>query len=324
MDGKTYTSVVSEHRSFIMGLSMFSIMLFHQYFTSVLPLNIFHNLGHWGVDVFLFLSGMGLVNSLQKYSTEAFYKRRFIRIFPSCMICGISKYIIFLLICSYISNIEEKIDLNLWSIASFDLWFIPTIIVLYIIAPVLYCLFCKWPILSFSFIVMVFFLNDLTLRPVVGFDWMSPIGVLSWTTERLPVFSAGMIVSIYSKKIEVKLRISLLFLFSAVCVKFLEKNGVFFSGINACIFLLLTLGMPGLIMLCVRIINILPTFIKPSVSFFGIYSLELYLVHEFIFWIFMMLFPDGKAWALLPLCFLLSCLSAFLCKNFVERLIISK
>ena len=53
-----------------MGLSMLSIMLFHQYLSSVFPFNFFHNFGYWGVDVFLFLSGAGLVYSLNKNTTH--------------------------------------------------------------------------------------------------------------------------------------------------------------------------------------------------------------------------------------------------------------
>jgi len=63
-----------------MGIAMIAIMLFHQYFTSVFPFNAFHNFGYWGVDVFLFLSGMGLVKSLNNNPLKIFYAHRFYRI----------------------------------------------------------------------------------------------------------------------------------------------------------------------------------------------------------------------------------------------------
>ena len=61
---------------------MLSIMLFHQYFTSAAPFNLFHHFGYWGVEVFLFLSGMGMVHSIEKNSLKVYYKRRLLRLLP--------------------------------------------------------------------------------------------------------------------------------------------------------------------------------------------------------------------------------------------------
>lgn len=87
---------ISKYRTAIMGIAMISVMLFHQYFTSVIPFNLFHNFGSWGVDVFLFLSGMGIVRSLNNNSLKVYYLRRLKRILPSCILCGSIKYSIFL------------------------------------------------------------------------------------------------------------------------------------------------------------------------------------------------------------------------------------
>ena len=184
---KSMTITISEYRSRIMGLSMLSIMLFHQYFTSIFPFNVFHSLGFWGVDIFLFLSGMGLVNSIEKNTTKSYYKRRIVRLLPSCFICGTIKYTIFILLSPSTLVIKKGLNLGLWSCASLDLWFIYTIIILYTIAPLLYNLLKKWSIITTTIIILLFTINGLTLRPVVGFDWMSIPGVVSWTIERLPV-----------------------------------------------------------------------------------------------------------------------------------------
>ena len=64
---------LSKYRSVLMGIAMLSIMLSHQRFVHVFPFNVFESYGHWGVDVFLFLSGMGMVRSLMTYSTKFFY-----------------------------------------------------------------------------------------------------------------------------------------------------------------------------------------------------------------------------------------------------------
>ena len=101
---QSFLELVSVNRSAIMGLSMVFIMLFHQYFTSVFPFNLFHNYGHWGVDVFLFLSGMGLVNSLEKNSIKDYYKRRFMRLVPSCIFCGSLKYLVWWTLMKFSNN----------------------------------------------------------------------------------------------------------------------------------------------------------------------------------------------------------------------------
>ena len=124
---------ISKFRSLIMGLAMLSIMLFHQCFTNSFPFNLFHNFGYWGVDIFLFLSGMGLTKSLDNNSLKTFYLRRFNRIIPSCLLCGSIKYCIFLLLGSSVAILKDGLNIGIWSIMSLDLWFIPTIIILYTI-----------------------------------------------------------------------------------------------------------------------------------------------------------------------------------------------
>lgn len=135
---QTFCKEISENRTAIMGLAMLSVMLFHQYFTSTIPFNAFHNFGNWGVDIFLFLSGMGLVQAINKYPILHFYKRRFQRIIPSCILCGTIKYFAFMALGSSVIILKEPLHIGWWSVASLDLWFIPTIIILYIISPLLY------------------------------------------------------------------------------------------------------------------------------------------------------------------------------------------
>ena len=64
---------------------MLSIMFSHQRFVHVFPFNVFESFGHWGVDVFLFLSGMGMVDSLMAHTVKEFYFRRFKRLIPLCV-----------------------------------------------------------------------------------------------------------------------------------------------------------------------------------------------------------------------------------------------
>lgn len=321
---QSFFESVSIFRSAIMGLSMVSIMLFHQYFTSVIPFNIFHNFGHWGVDVFLFLSGMGLVNSLERNSIKNYYRRRFMRLVPSCIFCGSLKYLVSLLLGVIVVNYSKDMSLGLSAIASLDLWFIPTIIILYLISPFLYYCLRKWIVLAILGIVVLFFYNALILNPCMGYDWKSPFGVLSWTLERLPVFSYGMFIAIYKNLDKKKILISLLFLLIAICIKLLDKVGISFFASGECMYFSLAIGMPSLIHVLISILELASKSLLTFISFFGIYSLEFYLVHEFIFWTLMLSWRDGSPWILLTLGFLLSSLFAYLCKlctNYITLLI---
>ena len=318
---KEFNKVTSEYRTAIMGLAMFSIMLFHQYFTSIVPFNVFHNFGYWGVDVFLFLSGMGLVRSLENNPLPIYYKRRFKRIIPSCIICGTTKYIFFILLGSSVAILEDDLKMGWWSLASFDLWFIPTIIILYILSPLLYRILRKWPVITFIIIYISMLINGLTLRPVIGYDWNSPLGVSAYTIERMPVFAAGMFVSIRKDWINDKIIYSVLFLLAAIGITLLNKSGFSLYGHQAYSFIALTLGMPALIFINICFLKSLPNILKKCTLFFGSYSLELYLVHEFIFWSLKINYIDVCPWLLLPTGILLSCLIAFLCKLITKKIL---
>ncbi len=321
-DEESFTSMTSEYRIGIMGLSMLSIMLFHQYITSVFPFNFFHNFGHWGVDVFLFISGAGLVNSLKRHSIRTFYTRRLLRILPSCFFCGIVRFLVVLLLGFFSLELKERLNYSALTLASLDLWFIHTILILYAITPFLYIFLKKWPLLTFSCIVTLFFLNGLFIKPVVGYEWQSPIGVFSWTVERLLVFSFGMYASINKDKISIRLSIPILFLLMAICLALMDKTGRSFRCLQACIYFTLALGMPALLYLSICILKIIPYPLHHLIVFMGSYSLELYLVHEFLFWTLKIAFENGNPWILLPLGFILSFLFAYLCKLCISKIMI--
>jgi peptidoglycan/LPS O-acetylase OafA/YrhL len=319
---RNFNLAVSENRTAIMGLAMLSVMLFHQYFTSVIPFNIFHNFGYWGVDVFLFLSGMGLVQSLKKNTLQEYYKRRYRRIIPSCLFCGTTKYLVFIFLGSSVAILKDGLKMGWWSLASFDLWFIPTIIILYIISPLLYRLLSKWPITVVIIISILMIINGLTLRPIIGYNWTSVEGVLSYTIERLLVFTLGMFATIQKKNVDNIIHFSLFFLIIAIGIIILSKSGTLIHGNTVYCLLALAYGMPTLIIVNILLLGILPITLKKHIFFMGKYSLELYLVHEFIFWSMKIIFVNVSPWILLPTGILLSCIVAYLSKLTVNRFFI--
>lgn len=312
---------ISEYRESIMGIAMLSIMLFHQYFISIIPFNIFHNIGYWGVDIFLFLSGIGLVNSLKKNKIKRYYGRRFIRLAPSCILCGLTKYLIFICLGPSVIILKKGLNIGIWSIASLDLWFIYTIIILYLLSPLLHWILNKWAYQTIIIILLFFFINGFTLKPEVGFEWMSPQGVTSWTLERLPVFTAGMFISMNKLRLDKFTFLSASFLLAAVFLEYIRKTeySIYINQVYQTFALLL--GMPALLTICISILKIFPNYIKIFLSFWGTYSLELYLVHEFIFWTMKIVFVDTNPWILLISSFTLSCISAYTCKKCIKKIL---
>ena len=79
-------SIISKYRSQLMALSMILILLFHSWdlSTKFNIINEIKELGYLGVDVFLFLSGLGISISLskKKQSFKEYYKKRLKRILP--------------------------------------------------------------------------------------------------------------------------------------------------------------------------------------------------------------------------------------------------
>lgn len=79
--------LLSKYRSELMGCAMLWVMLFHAFDLDLgfAPLNYFRAAGFGGVDVFIVLSAMGLVMSLEKHvsSYEEFMARRAGRILPA-------------------------------------------------------------------------------------------------------------------------------------------------------------------------------------------------------------------------------------------------
>ena len=89
-------NIISESRNILFGISSLLIILFHSgslNFTELLGTNIISNIlnyikttGNIGVEIFLFLSGIGLYFSISKNNLLQYYKNRFIRIIPTFII----------------------------------------------------------------------------------------------------------------------------------------------------------------------------------------------------------------------------------------------
>lgn len=306
---------ISENRSTMMGLSIIAIILFHQDFITGFPLNVFQYYGYWGVEVFLLLSGMGLVNSLQKYPTRTYFQRRLLRLFPSCLFCGILKCVGAFLLSILILIPYDTFPINWLSPFSLDLWFIRAIIVYYLLSPWLYKFLLEKPVITIAVVISLFLINGILFRV---HDCNSP----TWIIERLPVFCIGMILKLKNDVLSTKsLILSLVFLLTAVVIVAIFRGEIYDASLPWTIMILsLAFGTTAMIYLITLLLKRIPQTILIPFKWTGTMSLELYLVHEFVFGIVKgntshLLGNTGQ----LTVSIMLSFILAFLCKWVIDN-----
>lgn len=275
----TTQEIISQNRTAIMGFAMMSIMLFHQPFFYNNPLvDFYHLFGSWGVPVFLFVSGFGIVHSLRKNSIKVYCKNRLTRMLPACLLVGVVKY--FFVHMDFVEFSSMNIFLLLTNIY---LWYIYAILVYYILAPLLYKYIKKS---GLTVLIVVCALSyGCTFIPF-GDSNLYLVNHIGWVMGSLPVFVLGMIYAIYPINIDVKKTMIVGVIFYVIClVLHLGSIMVRFQWKVPYLNLLLLFATP---MLCILAGYMHQFASKVRLSwlpmFFGTLSLELYLWHEYIYW----------------------------------------
>lgn len=154
-------SAISENRTLIMGISMLSIMLFHQpwFFGHGID-NFFYYYGYWGVDFFLFVSGFGIAHSLEKNTLGHYCRNRITRLLPYCLVFGALRAILYY---NGIHGFTPKFHPSVGLVAcSLDLWYIEAILIFYSLAPLFKKITDHMPFVAFFFSVLI----CLTIRTI--------------------------------------------------------------------------------------------------------------------------------------------------------------
>lgn len=303
---------LSDNRTAIMGMSMISIILFHQHFISVFPCGIFHRCGYWGVDVFLLLSGMGVFSSYQAHSLSTFYQRRFMRIIPSCLACGMIKCMMRIII----EGPESLSHIGISELFCMDLWFVRAIIFYYAISPVIIVAIKKNASITIMLIAVIYLINGLFFRT---HDALS----FTWIVERVFVFSLGILLASKQELVNhTATSLSSVSFCLAFCFALITEHALIISSqaLNTLFMFAVAIGTVGLLQIGNIIIKHAPLFIIRVLVFCGKLSLEIYLVHEYLFFIVMEKIKINNS----PLAFLLSIslalAIAFICKSFINKM----
>lgn len=270
-----------------MGFAMIWVIFFHSTIDIVdfKGLNLLKTVGYSGVDIFLMVSGLGLYFSYKKDSNIAsFYKRRFVRIIPT--------YISIVTLFSVIFLILKKIDffglimnittLSFWfnTPGRFD-WYIPSLIILYLIAPIYIKLFNRF---KYKTIIIAISLS-LALSYIIANTNLSYLLIF---TVRLPIFFIGVLLGYW---IDIKKRINFI-AYGIYTISFfigIILLGLFLTKYSAYLwnlglwwypFILITVPLSLFIVCILDIINKKYNNKFGMLSFLGAYSLEIYLFHE--------------------------------------------
>lgn len=332
-------SIISRHRTKLMGVAALWIYVFH-----ILPAPAFYNaegmgliwwyfrnVGFCGVDMFLFLSGLGLSYSMEKHPLNGlgdclrFWAQRFYRIYvvflPFAVIFALLDGWSFGLFLKRLVCLDQ-FGGNLYNFC----WYVCCILLMYLLAPGLYRLVRHSPAAMVSVAVYLGLL--LALKGVVRAD-------LYAIAVRLPVFVMGLWVGRLSleKRTVGWMGRSIygVMLVAGVVLSFGLNSGLIPSPMPSGNALVNILMVPGLILALCAVFTRMEDHrwfaqVGKFLAFFGGISFECYLLQEWYVRLGKKILPaDGTLQHILlfgmmtALAVLLQCLSNALKRIFAKR-----
>ena len=269
----------STYRTQLMGIATLMIIICHaNAYHVLLPIFLASLLrwGNLGVDIFLFLSGLGAYYSLRKHDLHnkdgftSYYKKRFYRILLPYFIVYVPYCLIFMLLGKY-SLGDSFLCLSTLEYWLFHrgAWFVSMILVLYLVAPFLYKALSnnyKWLIAIGIIIALVILCNI----PIKDNSSNSILHNIQWTFNRGPNFILGLTTGFSCKDGKQ---------FSALQVMLFSLASIVISvsiGVWKCTWLI----VPIMLYFSILLIKLLEnTWMDRSLKLLGEISLESYLTN---------------------------------------------
>lgn len=277
---------ISRYRGELMGIAILLVVLFHVGLSRSDPFFGLRRMGNIGVDIFFFLSGMGLWYSwLKTPSVAHFYKRRLLRIYPTWLVVATLFYLPDYLggrkFSSSLLDLIGDITINwdFWIHAELTFWYIPATLMLYVFAPCYMKLIRKHPIYRWLVVAMMAW--------CIIVQYITPVhevlGHLEIFWSRVPIFFIGINCGEWVRqkhRLEASSLWLILLLFAmsfASCV-YLEQNlhGRFPLFLERMLYIPMTLT--GILLLN-RAFSLASGWLLRGLTFIGSLSLEVYLIH---------------------------------------------
>lgn len=292
---------ISRFRAQQMGFAMLIIILFHVALPRFDPFYGLRRMGNIGVDIFLFLSGVGLWFSWMKTpSFRHFLMRRYLRVYPAWLLIACLYYIPRFHGGDWFAWLDLVLDITInwgfWLHDELTFWYIPATMMLYLFAPAYMELIRRHPIYRWLPVAMVVW--------CVLVQWVTPIhqavGHLEIFWSRVPIFFIGINMGeMVRRKATVDgagiWMILLLFVMTLTSCVFLEqvRHGEFPLFIERMLYIPLTVTS---VLMLNRLFRRLPQWCNTAFGFVGALSLEAYLIHSH----FVLAYLEPLGWTYWP------------------------
>ena len=275
---------IANHRSELMGFAILWIFLLHSGECDISIYDTIVSYGWMGVDIFFFLSALGLSYSLSRCKNiKEFYIRRLIRILPTWLLVLLLVHVLGIIILyilpsvpfnyphSFTQSLLWYTGLGYWfngvldnPLCCYYEWYIPTLFLFYFVSPFLYAR--KGTTLCILLLVTILFSVLLSEYEILY--------SLRLTHQRVPVFILGFIFykvlkSANNKILFFKL-IVIATLLGIISIIFLDYRDYIIKYIP----LFFVIQASLLILYVIKISKISNIF-----SFLGLLSFEIYLIH---------------------------------------------
>lgn len=277
---------ISRYRGELMGAAMLFIILFHVGLSRSDPFYGLRRCGNVGVDMFLFLSGVGLWFSWTKRpGLRRFFIHRYLRVYPAWLVVAsvfyISQYVQGV---GYSRNVPDLVanilfNWSFWRADDLTFWYIPATMMLYTFAPAYMVLITRHPLYRWLPVLFVLWCVVVQWVPPVH----SAVGHIEIFWSRVPIFFIGINCG---QMVKEKRRLDgqsiwlviILFLATFSTSVYLEQvtHGRFPLYVERMIYIPFT--VTGILMLN-RLFRRTPRWVNRSVKFIGALSLEAYLLH---------------------------------------------
>ncbi len=294
--GKQYRNPILDCRGEIFGLATLMIVFHHLSNrgipgSSVLPTMVANILdfvfakAYIGVDIFIFLSAVGLCYSMERNTVGAFFGNRFRRVVIPWLVIMIPVFIVEDIVLCGEGVLEVLLDtttLRYWvdNDNTHTPWFVPFIIALYLLFPLLYKLDSKTKHIG----TVILLLGSIGMNIVCGFYPNYVYSEFTYCFARLPIFLIGILSANAMKTSEsikkprtIHLVLILVSVFALYCGWFFMELP---TGVDMLVGGVIALGIIAFYAYVIK--PIVFEGLSSVLVFVGTVSLEVYLIHTVI------------------------------------------
>lgn len=285
-------NIISRYRSVLFGISIISIILFHyceDYVNAFQNGNVGSNLivfGYYkmisslGVEVFIFLSGLGLFYSMSNNSNVIrFYEKRVKRLIVPYVFVGIIFWGVFDLILNkegITRFIKDFTFVTFFTEGQRTIWFIGVIFIFYLVFPLVYKLILSQAgvIKTLILIIGIYGINYSILQLWPNIYYNIEIGIM-----RFPIFILGALCA-YLIKNDVQNQNKIMIFFAIAIGLALKLADVFVDMPQYWSRIITTFYAIALILIvCIIVDKLHWQKFNSAMEKVGEYSLELYMIH---------------------------------------------